>query len=78
MHHIQNRVSRLEADLNSHKAPYIGGIWLVGVSPDGSEHFVGGFLPIGRTETERAKNRAAAYERAGLEDTGLYGIPNDN
>ena len=42
---------------------------LVGVSPDGSEHFVGGFLPIGRTEAERTKNRAAAYEEAGLEES---------
>ena len=42
---------------------------LVGVSPDGSEHFVGGFLPIGRTEAERTKNRAAAHENAGLEES---------
>ena len=68
MHNIETRVAKLEADLNSHKAPYIGGIWLVGVSPGGSEHFVGGFLPIGRTEAERTKNRAAAYESAGLEE----------
>ena len=59
---IATRIAKLESDLNSQKAPYVGGIWLVGVSPDGSEHFVGGFLPIGRTEAERTKNRAAAYE----------------
>ena len=63
---IATRVARLEARLNSQKARYIGGIWLVGVSPGGSEHFVGGFLPIGRTEAERTKNRDAAYEEAGL------------
>ena len=38
---------------------------LVGVSPGGSKR-LGGFLPIGRTEAERTKNRAAAYEEAGL------------
>ena len=77
MHHIETRVAKLEADPNSQKASYIGGIWLVGVSTGGTSR-LGGFLPIGRTEPERTKNRAAAYEEAGLEDTGLYVITTDN
>ena len=62
---IATRVARLEAGLNSQKVPYIGEIWLVGVGPGGSRQ-LGEFLPLGRTEAERTKNRAAAYEEAGL------------
>ena len=69
---IAIRIARLEADLNSQKAPYIGGIWLAGVSPGGTKR-LGGLLPIGRTEAERTKNRAAAYD-----DAGLNWIPSSN
>ena len=72
MHHIETRVAKLEADLNSQKATYIGGIWLVGVSPGGSKR-LGGFLPIGRTDAERRKNRSAGYD-----DAGLNWIPSTN
>ena len=72
MHHIETRVARLEADLNSQKPQYIGGIWLVGVSLDGSSR-LGEFLPIGCTDAERRKNRAAAYE-----DAELSWVPTDN
>ena len=63
---IEVRVAKLEDGIKSQNVKPISGIWLVGISPDGSSD-MGGFLPIGRTQEERTKNRVAAYKYAGLD-----------
>ena len=72
MSKIESRVAKLEVGLNSQQATSVDGIWLVGVSSDGSSQ-LGRFLPIGRTDAERRKNRSAGYD-----DAGLNWIPSTN